>query len=714
MLTALGRFAAAHPRKILVTTLILLIGAGALGFGAFGKLKPQGFTDPDAESSQAQELITEHFGGEADLIFLVTAADGTVDSPAARAAGARLTRQLADEAALSTVRSYWTTGSAAMRSGGGDHALILGHTSDAIDATEAVQHLRERYGGARGPITVDLGGRAAVQHDIGNQVQADLLVAESIAVPLILLLLVVAFGSLVAALLPLAIGGIAVLGTFAELAVLGSLTDVSIYAINLTTALGLGLAIDYALLMVSRFREQLAAGDDPRAAVLTTVTTAGRTIVFSAATVAVALAALLLFPLYFLRSFAYAGIGVIVVAALGAILVLPALLSILGSRVNAGRLPWKRHSPSTVSGFWARVSGAITRRPALAAVPALILVLATLPLFGVRFGTPDERVLPESAASRVVGDTLRTDFPDSAGSSIEVVTTGGLDRAGVDAYTGTLSAIPGVAEVSVTARRDAHLFRVTPAHAPRSKAAQHLVDRIRSLPGPDGTQVKVGGETAVLVDSKAAIGDRLPVALTLIALSTFVLLFLFTGSLLQPLRALLFNLLGLSATLGILVLIFQEGFLSGLFGFTPLPLDTSMLMLLFCIVFGLSMDYEVFVLSRIKEAHNKGLQPRAAVIDGLSRTGRIVSTAAVLLAVSFFAFGTSGVSFIQMFGIGSGLAVLIDATIIRGVLLPAGIRLLGNRAWWAPGPLRRLHNRIGIHEHTPSEQSPRALDHTPT
>lgn len=718
MLTFLGRLAAEHARWVLTATLVLLIGAGVLGSTAFDKLQTQGFTDPDSESSQAAALVNSRFGERADLVFLVEADSGTVHSPPVAAAGRALTRALRGDPTIAGVTSYWQHNAPGMRSEHGRYALITAHTSANADTEAAVaKQLARRYGGDHGPISVTLGGRAAVQHDISQQIAHDLLIAESIAVPLILLLLVVVFGSVVAALLPLAIGGVAILGTFAELSVLGSVTDVSIYAINLTTALGLGLAIDYALLSVSRFREQLAAGDDVRAAVQHTVRSAGRTILFSAATVAVALGALLLFPLYFLRSFAYAGIGVVVISALGALLILPALLSVLGHRVNAGALPWARRSPSTVSGFWARVAGAVVRKPAVAAVPVLILLVAAVPLLGVRFGTPDERVLPQSASSRVVGDTLRAHFPAER-PNIQVVTTDGLSPAATVHYATELSTIDGVRTVVSSAgvftdgtrqapatastalrRPNAERFAVTtrqPAHSP---AAQHVVRLVRDTAPTSGVDTKVGGPTAVLVDSKAAIGQRLPLAFGLIALSTFVLLFLFTGSVVQPLRALLFNLLGLSATLGVLVLVFQEGLLAGLLGFTPLPLDTSMLMLLFCIIFGLSMDYEVFVLSRIKEARDQGLDNSTAVVHGLSRTGRIVTTAAALLAISFFAFGTSGVSFIQMFGIGGGLAVLVDATLIRGLLVPAGIRLTGQWAWWAPKPLRRLHNRIGLSEH---------------
>ena len=711
MFARLGRLAADHARAVLAVAVLLMIGAGALGMTAFGKLQSQGFTDPGAESSQAQDLIQRHFGGSSDFVLLVRADEGTVDTPAVRAAATELSTRVAADRELTDVASYWQTGVPALRSDDGRSALIVAHATNQDTVADVVG----RYDGDDGPLTVTAGGGSVANVDINDQVTKDLMVAESIAVPVIAILLFVVFGSLVAALLPLVVGAIAVLGTFAELSILGSVTDVSVFAINLTTALGLGLGIDYALLTVNRFREELANGVDTRSAVITTVSTAGRTIAFSAATVAIALAALLLFPLYFLRSFAYAGIGVIVIAMISAVGVLPALLMVLGPRVDAGRLP-RRQAPTPTSPFWARISAGVLRRPALAALPVLaVLVLAAVPLFNVQFGTPDERVLPTSASSRVVGDALRAHFPQNDSRAIQVVGEGRPDQATVAEYAQRLSQLPGVSRVSssageftqggslgsspadaVLAAPGAQRWTVVTSADSRSDQAQELVGKIRALPAP--MNVKVGGDAATLADSKHTIGSRLPIAGALIAVTTFLVLFLFTGSVLQPLRSLLFNLISLSATLGVMTLIFQGGFGSGILGFTPLPLDTSMLMLLFCIAFGLSMDYEVFVISRIKEARDRGAGPREAVIDGLSHSGRIVSAAAVLLSISLFAFGTSGVGFIQMFGLGTGLAVLLDATLARGILLPAGMRVLGRRAWWAPGPLRRFHNRFGVSE----------------
>jgi len=704
-----------RARLVLVAAMLAVVGFGVLGVGAFGKLQTGGFLNPGAGSTIAQTLTDQRFGGSVGVVLLVHAEAGTVDGAAARAAGAAAARRLAVVPGVSNVVSYWQTRNPGLRSRNGRYALVLGSTKSGrnLSSSELASlrsHSRQ--------VEVTVGGSAAISNDILAQVTKSLRSAEAIAVPIILALLVFAFGSVVAALLPLAIGAIAILGTFAELDVLGSVTNVAIYAINLTTALGLALAIDYALLMVSRFREELGRGQEPAQAVVRSVQTAGRTIVFSGATVMAALAVLLIFPMYFLRSFAYAGIGVVLVSVTAAVVVLPALLAVLGRRVNSGRLPWARNrEPSTAAPLWGRLAGQVMRRPALIAIPVLaVLMLVALPLRHVQFGTPDDRVLPATTHSRAVGDVLREDFTGNSATALNVVTDGPVGRAALTAYAARLSGLAGVARVEASAatfvhgkavpnsadpalaRPTAQRLSVVSAADPRSTAAKDLVRTVRGLPGPAGAGVYVGGQTAELIDTIHAIGTRLPLAALLIVLTTFLVLFLFTGSVVQPIRALLLNAITLAATAGLLVWIFQEGHLSGPLGFTAQPLDTSMLVLLFCIAFGLSMDYEVIVLSRIKELHDQGRDNRTAVTDGLTRSGRIVTTAAALIAVTFFANATATVSFLKLFGIGAGFAVLIDATLVRAVLVPACQRMLGRAAWYAPGPLRRLQTRIGLAE----------------
>jgi RND superfamily putative drug exporter len=716
MFAAIGRFIVRRARLVLVAAVLAVAAAAALGVGAFGVLKTAGaFQDPSAQSTEAQRLLDRHFGGSDTLVLLVHAKTGGVDDPAVAAVGTSAAGALGSTAGVRTVVSYWQGHNPGLRSTDGRYAVVVGTVHSNADLSDAVlARLRRDTPAAQ----VSVGGDAAIGSDITAQVGRSLGIAEGIAVPIILMLLVFAFGSAVAALLPLMIGGIAIMGTFAELFVLGSMTNVAVYAINLTTALGLALAIDYALLMVSRYREELARGSTPSDAVVQAVQTAGRTIVFSGATVVAALSVLLIFPLYFLRSFAYAGIGVVIISAIAALIVLPALLAVLGHRVNAGRLPWaKDRPPSTAAPAWGRLAGLVMRRPLLTAGPAVVLLLLlAAPLAHISFGTPDDRVLRPDTQSRAVGDVLRDQFAGNAATALNVVTDGGLPPAALRSYATALSRLPDVARVDTSAgsyargaivahtadpamgRPDSQRLAVVTAADPRSSAAQHLVHVVREMAVPGGVSAYVGGQTAELVDSKHAIGSRLLLAALLIAATTFIVLFLFTGSMLQPLRSLVLNVLTLSATAGLMVWIFQEGHLAGALRFTALPLDTSMLVLLFCIAFGLSMDYEVIVLSRIKELHDAGANTRLAVTDGLTHSGRIVTTAAALIAVSFFAFGTASVSFLQLFGVGAGFAVLVDATIVRAVLVPACQRLLGRAAWWSPRPLQRLYTRVGVAE----------------
>ncbi|UGQ09202.1 MMPL family transporter [Yinghuangia sp. ASG 101] len=718
MLERIGKIAAYRARTVLITSVVLLVAAAIVGFGAFGVLEGEGFDDPASDSSKADRRLEEVFGKAPELIVEVHARTGSVDAPEVADAGRRLTEALGAEEGIDGAISYWTTGAPALKANDGTKALVIAQTDDDIEELPAgVRSALASDLAADGPITVRIGGGAALGPEVNAQVGKSLGIAEGIAVPVTLVLLVLAFGSVVAALVPLAIGFVAIMGTFGELFVLGSLTDVSIFSINLTTALGLGLAIDYGLLIVARHRELVHAGATVPEAVVRTVQTAGRTIVFSAATVAAALAVLLVFPMYFLRSFAYAGIGVVAISALAALFIAPALLAVLGPRVEYGRIKGVKGVQGAETPFWSKLAGAVAKRPVLTAAPVLVVLLvAAAPLLGVKFGTPDERVLPSGSAIHQVGDALREDYPGDETHTIDVVVTGSGANTDLAAYATDISALPGVARVDTAhgafasggpaagpanaalARPDAQLLSVVTSFAPKSDDVQDLVRDIRAVPEAPDTDTLVGGDDAELVDTKQAIADRIPLAVALIALTTFVVLFLFTGSIVQPLRALVLNGLSIAAAMGITVWVFQDGHFADLLGFTPLPMDTSMTVLLFCIAFGLSMDYEVFVISRIKELHDAGYSDTDAVTHGLARTGRIVSTAAVLLAVTFVAFLTSSVSFLQLFGLGAAAAILIDATLVRGVLVPATMRLLGPAAWYAPKGLRKAHEKIGLSE----------------
>ncbi|NUR57655.1 MAG: MMPL family transporter [Catenulispora sp.] len=727
MLARIGRLAVRRPRAVLLTASAVLVAMVAIGIGAFGVLKSGGFDDTGSQSWKSRQAIVNQFGGEDNLVLVVQARSGGIDDGAAARAGEDLTARLTADPGLTKIVSYFSMPDPALRSTDGRSAMVLARVVGADkDILKTTDRLLTGYAADNAAVTVRAGGDAAVNHGVNSQITKDLAMAESLAVPLTMVLLVLAFGSVVAALLPLAIGLVAILGTFAELAILGRITDVSVFAINLTTALGLGLGIDYALLMVARFREYLSQGSSVPDAVLGTMRTAGRTIAFSALTVAAAIAALLVFPFFFLRSFAYAGIGVVAIAAGSALIIMPALLAALGHRVNAGRLPWARNQGSAAPG-WGRLASSVMRRPAVLAVPVLaLLAVLAAPVLSASFGTADETVLPTSAPARQAADALHNDFQGDQATAMQIVTTGPADTGSVAAYAAKLSQLPNAVRVDSSAgsfvgghpvgevqpgaaalaggsAQRLTLFTAQPVH---SSAAQHLVRDARAVPGPAGTGTLVGGESARLVDTQHAIAARLPYAIAWVVLTTFVILFLFTGSVTQPLRALVLNSMGLAASIGTMVWVFQEGHLSGFLGFTPRPMDTAMTVLLFCIAFGLSMDYEVFVTSRIRELHTQGANLHDSVSQGLARTGRIVSTAAGLLAVSFFAFGTASVSFLQFFGLGCGLAILIDALLIRGVLVPAAMRVLGRSAWWAPRPLRRIYERFGVSEADEAESVP--------
>ncbi|MFC8420591.1 MMPL family transporter [Streptomyces sp. NPDC057236] len=728
MFERMADLAIRRSRLVLVVAALAVALMGVVGAGAFDKLKGGGFDDPASPSTRAANVIADKFGGETNLVLLVRSPDGRVDTPAVEEDGQDLVAELRKDERLSNVVSYWETNSPDLRSEDGREAMVLAHVKgDTTEQRESAIAILDTYSGSyKDNLTVRAGGGAAVGADLSNQVVEDLILAEAIAIPLTLVLLLIVFGSVVAALLPLVIAVIAVIGSFAQLFLLGSVTDVADTATNLTTALGLGLGIDYALLMVSRFREQIAVGASVDDAVRRTVHSAGRTVAFSAATVAAALAALMVFPQYFLRSFGFAGVGVVAMAALSTLFVMPALLKVLGHRVDGGRMPWAKSRRSEAQApVWGRLARTVMRRPVLTAVPVLaVLLLAASPLLNITFGTTDERVLPEDAESRQVSQVLREEFGGSEDTALFITIDTSVAEAPLASYAGRLAALEGVERVETSAgtysagrpavtgpadsalgRPDAQRISVVSGLTPKSEAAESLVEQVRSVTPPPGTDPLVGGNDAVLVDAKESIADKLPLAVTLVVLTTFLLLFLFTGSVVQPLRALALNLISLGATLGVMTWIFQDGNLSSLLGFTAQPMELAMTVLMFCIGFGLSMDYEVFVTSRIKELHDQGADNETAVVNGLGHTGRIVSAAAFLLAVSFFAFGTSELSFMQMFGLGSGLAILIDALAVRGVLVPAAMRLLGNSAWYAPGFLRTFHARYGLSEGGPGPAS---------
>ncbi|HLM17477.1 MAG TPA: MMPL family transporter [Acidimicrobiia bacterium] len=719
---------------MLVGTVVFFVAAVVLGGGVASRLSSGGFEDPSSESSRAGDAIEREFGEQQpDLILLVTAKRATVDDPEVAAAAGALTARLGSERGVARAISYWDLGSPPpLRSADGRQALVVAALRGDEDAVhDTADRLSPRFSGVHGPVTVGVGGFAEVFRQVNTQVEEDLLRGELLAFPIVLLLTVLVFGSVVAAGLPLVVGILAIVGTFLVLLVLSSLTQVSIFSLNLTTGMGLGLAIDYSLFVVSRYREELRGGRAPHNAVVRTVQTAGKTVAFSAVTVAISLSALLVFPLAFLRSFAYAGIGVSLLAGAVSIICLPALLAVLGPRVNSLRL-WRREPKPVGQGVWHRIAMVVMRRPVPIAIVVVVLLLALgIPFLRIQFGLPDDRVLPSDLSSRQVQDDIRTRFSSDEGGALQVVATripNPVDRASeVDRYATALSRLPGAARVDaftgsyidgqqvagpgpLSARfraRDATWLSIVPSVEPYSDAGERLANAVRDTRAP--FPVLVTGPSAELVDSNESIFARLPIALGLVALATFVLLFLMFGSVLVPIKALILNVLSLSAVFGALVWIFQDGNLSDVLDFTAtgtLPASTPLL--LFCIAFGLSMDYEVFLLSRIKEEHDRTGDNTSSVAIGLERTGRIVTAAAVLISVVFLAFATSRVSFIKIFGIGLSIAVLMDAFVIRATLVPAFMRIAGEANWWAPRRMRRLHDRVGISETDEPEPEPPA------
>jgi RND superfamily putative drug exporter len=716
LFTALGRLVVRRARLVLAGSLAVFAITAVLGVGVFDELKSEGFDDPSSESTKADTILTDQFGGgTSNIVLIATAEDGDIDDPEAAAAGEALAADLASIDGVDEVASYWQLGSPPlMRSDDGASALITAHADDAEAIVEVVI---DELAGDHGPFSVEVGGEAAIEHAIDSTIEGDLTRAELIAVPITLVLLILVFRGLVAAVLPLLVGAMSASGAFFVLWAVAQATDVSVFSINLVTALALGLSIDYGLLLVSRFREELNAGYEVDDAIVRTITTAGRTVAFSALTVAVSLIALVMFPLYFLRSFAYAGIGVLTVAMLASIVTLPALLHLLGHRVNAWSIPGT-NGHGGESRRWKAIAEWVLRRPAVVAVSVVaLLIVVGLPFLSVEFGSPDARALPPDEPARVATTRIQDGFSGAMTDTIPVVLSGVTDETTVDAFVAQVSQLGDVVQVEgargtwadgelvaePSALSDQFLgpssqwIEVLPSEPEMSPEAQEIVSGIRDLDPPFETAV--GGETAALIDTKAAIFRLVPLAGLWIAAATFVLLFLLFGSFVLPATAIGLNTLSLTATFGTMVWIFQDGHFSEVLGFTATGLtDTSMPILMFAIAFGLSMDYEVFLLSRVSEEHDRSGDNHLAIVSGLARTGRIITAAALVLSVTFFAFATSGISFMKMFGLGLGVAVLVDAFLVRATLVPALMKLIGSANWWAPRWARRAQERIGFDE----------------
>jgi len=711
MFEAWGRILFRRRRAVLAVAAICVVAAAIWGTGVFGALQTAGgFDPPNSQSQQEAALAARAFGRDAgDVVVLYTSKSRTVRSAAYRSAVATSLGHL-PHSRVESVLTYWSTGSARFASGNGRVSYAVLELAGRSEAAR-IKNFNAIKGDLDAPgLTVQAGGQIPTEAAINKQVTSDIGRAEAISMPVLLILLLVIFGSLAAASLPLAIGGIGIIGSFTALRLLTLATPVSIYSINITTIMGLGLAIDYGLFMVGRFREELHRQDSVEDALARTLATAGRTVAVSGVTVAVALASLLLFPEVFLRSMGYGGVATVGVDMLAALTVLPALLAVLGPRVNALRVRKSVHKPrglEAASG-WYRLARSVMRKPvAYFAVIVVLLLALGSPFLKISWGGTDARALPASAAPRVVTQTLVRDFPGNVTAPIESLVRfagpipGSPGRqAQLAAYIDRLDHVAGVTGADITGVRGSFArvdLRYSPD--PLSASARQIVQRVRAVQPPGGARVQVGGQTAQLVDELSSLSATVPWMGLVMAAATFVLLFLAFGSVVLPVKAIAMNLLSLSATFGVVVWIFQQGHLSSLLQFAPTgTIDPTMPILMLAIIFGLSMDYEVFLLSRVRERYDVTGDNTEAVASGLQRTGGVITSAALLLVIVIGAFSASGITFIKLMGVGMIVALVVDASIVRVMLVPATMRLLGRANWWAPRPLRRLYARYGIRE----------------
>ncbi|ROT32757.1 MMPL family transporter [Micromonospora sp. HM5-17] len=714
---------------VLAAALALVALGATWGSGVFGTLTGAGYDDPDSESSRAAARITAEVGNQnADLVVLYSSPTSTLDQPAFRDPVTAALERLRQRPEVESVTSWYETQAPNLVSHDrhATYAVVRLRATDPDEQQEAYDELRPALE-APG-VTTQAGGTVAFLAEANAQISEDVTRAEAFSLPVLLVLLVLIFRGLVAAATPLLIGGLAILGAFIATRLLAMVTDISVFAINIITLIGLGMAVDYALFIVSRFREELAAGHPVPSAIARTMSTAGRTVMVSGLTIATALASLLIFPQAFLTSMGLGGMAAVLVAMLASLTVLPALLAVLGPRINALAVPlprWRRAARARTggadqngradgyaagataagtagvgSGAWARLAHSVMRRPVLYLV-GVITVLAVLatPFFRMEAGGFGESVLPTDATPRVVTERIAAEFPGGSVAPISVLVSG-ADVEQARQFAAEVDRLPGVTEVAVTANRgDSTLLSVTYEGEPTGSVAEEVVHAIRALPDPAGAEVLVGGRTAADVDMLESLTSRLPLMAAIMAAATLVLLFLAFGSVLLPIKAVLMNLVSIGASFGVVVWIFQDGHFADWLDFTPTGfIEPSTPILMLAVLFGLATDYEVFLLSRVREEWDRTGDNVASVATGLQHTGRIITAAALLLGIVVAGFATGGVASIKLIGIGMIVAIAVDATLVRALLVPATMRLLGRWNWWAPGPLARVYRRYGIRE----------------
>ena len=697
MFENLGRVLVKYRKAALALFVIGILVAGAIGSLIFSRLESGGYSDPNSDSYKVYEYLRDDLKVEDPaVVVVIDAGDRDVTEPAVAQQALALEEMMGQEEGVTRTLSFWGAGSDInLKSADGKAAyvLIFGKGEAFSPESEKLGKLfQEKYDGEFSGLRLYAGGIAVVGHAITKKISDDLKIAEAISIPLTFILLAFVFGALAASAMPLIVGISAILGALFILYLISLFTAVSVYSLNLTTGLGLGLGIDYALLMVNRFREELNKGKSVDESVITTMATAGKTVFYSGLTVLVTMVSLTFFPLPFLKSFGYAGVSVVALAVVGAIFGLPPILAMMGKRINKGPVRKSAMNPKD-DGRWADTARFVMRRP----VPIVLLSLIALgimaaPLQNISFSQGDSRMLP-ATNSAAIATALQTErFPGQTGTPIEIITFDGANK--VDAlnqYANRISQVPGIVGV-VPPQVIGEDVRIVAYQSmlPRTPESQKLINDLRGVKAPTGTLI--GGVAADYADSQDGIARTLPWAFGWIAISVLLLVFIFTGSIILPIKAVILNVLSLGATMGVLTWVFIDGNLQWLVGsFTVTgSLDTSIVILIAVVVFGLSMDYELFLLSRIREEHLEGKSNVEAVALGLQRSARIITAAAVILAVVFSAFVTSGVTSIKTMGFGVALAVILDATLIRGLLVPALMRLFGENNWWAPKAMQRF------------------------
>jgi RND superfamily putative drug exporter len=696
MFEKLGNFVAMRRKGVFILFIIGILVSGGLGSQAFSRFDSGGYSDPASDSAKVAEYLQDTFDvRNPSLVMAVHAKGGSVNNPEVAASAEELESQIRNDSNTDKVISYWSSGNSPfLKSKDGASGLMFVYfkTTDFTETDKLGGQYQEKYDGAYKNLDVYVSGEAVFANAINGNIQEDLKVAEFISIPLTFLLLILVFGALVASAMPLIIGVTAIIGTFFVMYLLTLFTDVSIFVLNLTTGLGLGLGIDYALLIVNRFREELAKGLTKESAIVNTLKTAGKTVFYSGLTVVVTLISLMFFPLNFLKSMGYAGASVVALAVFGALIPLPALLVMLGEKVNKGRVR-RGALIQREDGRWAQVARFVMRKPITVVAASLaILFFFISPIGNAKFGQVDTDQLPATDRAYISSQFIAEQFPGEEGNPIEIIfPKGSSQTTEISAFSSQLSSVAGIARVGVP-QVVGNTVRVEAVQLmkPRTPASEALIEEIRALPSPDG--MLVGGVAADYADTQGAIANTLPIVLGWIVLIVLLLLFAFTGSLILPVKAILLNFLSLGATIGVLWWVFGEGNLQSVVGDFIVTgiIDTNMMVLVAIVAFGLSMDYEVFLLSRIKEEHDAGRSNTESVAIGLQKSARIITAAAFILAVVFAAFVTSGVTAIKLLGLGVAFAILLDATLIRALLVPALMRLFGERNWWAPKSLKRF------------------------